>query len=106
MPKPGLIFNDGEELERFYLDADGVMHRSHISLHEDAIMRENQEVRSAGGSRSLTWCKPALRMSLAQYLHLQKKFPALKSRDNQERTRAWLKIMNDPEYRFLSVEDK
>ena len=106
MPQAGLVFNDGEELEQFWFDADGVMHRRHVSLHEDAIMAENQAIRSAGGSRSLTWCKPALRMSLAQYYVLLKRFPALASRDNSERTKAWLKIMNDPEFRFLSVEDR
>jgi hypothetical protein len=105
MPKPGLILSDGEEIERFYFDADGIMHRSHLSVNEGAIMAENQAIRSAGGARSLDWAKPVLRMSLAQYYSLQKRFPALRSRDNQERTKAWLKIMNDSEFRYLSVED-
>lgn len=101
MPKAGLVYNDGEEVEQFHFDSDGIMHRRHVSIWEDRIMAENQAIRSAGGSRSLTWCKPALRMSLAQYYVLRKQFPALASRDNQERTKAWLKIMNDPEFRFL-----
>lgn len=106
MPKPDLVFSDGEEIERFYFDSDGLIHRSHISLSEDAIMAENQAIRSAGGARSLSFCKPTLRMSLAQYLVLNKRFPALHSRDQVERKRAWLRIANDPEYRNLSVEDR
>lgn len=106
MPKADLVFSDGEEVEKFYFDPDGVMHRSHRSLHEDAIMAENQAIRSAGGARNLSWGKPVLRMSCAQYEVLKKRFPALASRDNQERTKAWLKIMNDPEFRFLWLEDR
>lgn len=106
MPRAGLVFNDGEELEQFVFDSEGVMHRRHVSLHEDAIMAENQAIRSSGGARSLSFAKPLLRMSYAQYLFLQKLYPGLTKGDAAERKRLWLKIAKDTGFRNLSLEDR
>lgn len=97
-----LVFNDGLELERIRLEADRVT-RIHESVNEDAIMKTNERVRSEGGARNLTFGRPILQMSYAQYLILQKRFPELKSRDPQDRQRGWLKVFNDPDWRKLQL---
>lgn len=106
MPKADLVFADDQgEVEQFYFAPDGTMHRRHVSLNEDRIMAENAAMRAIGGVKSLSFGKMILRMSYAQYVFLRKVNPALASRDNQERTRAWQALARDGGYRNLQVED-
>ena len=68
-------------------------------------MAENARVRASGGSRTLSFGKMMLQMSVAQYIHLCRINPALASDDKQEQTRAWQRLARDGGYRNLSVED-
>jgi hypothetical protein len=102
MARPDYQSIDGTERERFYWD-DMTLHRVHDSLNETAIMAENQALRADGGARTLSFGKMQLQMSYAQYLWLQRKYPALKSRDMKERTRAWQRIATDIDYLKLRV---
>lgn len=79
--------------------------RRHTSTEEALIMKENQNFRSNGGARTLGFGKMILRMSFAQHEFLCRVNPALRSKDPQERTRAWKKLAQDGGYRNLQVED-
>ena len=96
---------DGDERLDFAWDEDGRMVRRHTSPGEDGIMAENARVRASGGSRSLSFGKMILQMSVAQYEAVTRINPALKSRDPVEQTRAWKVLARDGGYRNLQVED-
>lgn len=104
MPIADLILTDETEVEKFHLDSDGRMLRSHRSLYENAIMEQNRALRSQGGGRKLEWAQWLLSMSEAQYLYLVKLFPALRYGNAEERTKAWIKIANDGAFRNLHVK--
>lgn len=96
---------DGTERSDYTWQDGMQLVRKHTSMNEDAIMRENAAVRSAGGVRDLSFGKMIFQMSQAQYKFLTTVNPALKSRDPVERTRAWKKLSQDGGYRNLQVED-
>jgi hypothetical protein len=96
---------DGTEKQEFFWDDGMKLVRRSTSLEEAQIMRENQLFRSHGGAKSLGFGKMVLRMSQAQYRFLTTVNPALKSKDPQERTRAWKRLAQDGGYRNLQTED-
>lgn len=104
MERPDWTWFDGSERHDFQWTPDGVMRR-HSSVEEGRIMLENQRVRAAGGSRSLSFGKMILRMSLAQYHFLTRVNPALRDPDAKVRTAAWKALARDGGYRNLQVED-
>jgi hypothetical protein len=89
----------GGELYRWAIEDDR-LYRVHVSVHEAAMMERNKAIRS-GAAKKLDWASPAWSMSEAQLKVLEKKFPALKSRDGKERERAWARLSRDPDYQNL-----
>jgi hypothetical protein len=47
----------------------------------------------------------ALSVPMEDWLALRERFPDLQSKDQQTKTRAWLRIVNDPEFSYLRVRD-
>jgi hypothetical protein len=97
--KPAWQDRDDTELSRFYWD-DLTLQRVSTSLSEERIMRENRELEG----RTLSWGRPVLRMSLAQYEMLQRVFPDFKpGGDPVARRRVVEKISKDPEFRDFVI---
>lgn len=93
--------DDGER-ERWFFESDGTLHVVRDSLSEDRIMAENQALRSMGVGRSGDWYRPTMRMSIAQYEHLCREYPAFRpGGDQAERKRVIERICRDPDYRNL-----
>lgn len=99
--KPDFHVRDDTELARFFWDGD-VLHRLNSSLTEDRIMRENKEL--AGTIKDLAWCRPVLRMSMAQYTMLCRVFPDFRpGGDPVARRRILQTIARDPDFRDLVI---
>jgi hypothetical protein len=92
---------DDTERERVYFEDDR-MFVLRDSINEARIMAENRELRQT--VRKTEWCRPVLRMSLAQYEHLCRLFPAFRPGGDQvERRRVVERICRDPDYRDLCM---
>lgn len=90
---------DDTELSEFFWDGD-VLHRLSSSLTEDRIMRENKEL----AGRTLSWGRPVLRMSMAQYEMLCRKFPDFRpGGDPVARLKIMRTIARDPDFRDLVI---
>jgi hypothetical protein len=98
---PDFLSIDDTERERVYFEDDR-MWFVRDSLNEARIMAENRELRQ--WIRRTEWCRPVLRMSLAQYEHLCRLFPDFRPGGDQvERRRVIERICRDPDYRDLCL---
>jgi hypothetical protein len=95
---------DDTEWEQFWFEHDHLVRR-HTSLNEDRIMAANAVVRSHGLARNLSFGRPLLRMSEAQFFALAKRFPGLLKGSSRERAAIWKKIARDGEFRNLWLKD-
>lgn len=102
MRTPDLTLIDDTERERFFFDADMVLHRYHDSPLEDRIHAENRALASI--NRSFSFGRVELRMSMAEYLYLLRLYPELRpGADRQARERRWRKIAWSSDYRAIQV---
>jgi hypothetical protein len=68
-----------------------------------AILAENASVMASGGARSLGFGTPFLRIPLDVYAGLIRVYPALVSPDAREKTKAWKRLLADPDFQKLRV---
>lgn len=70
------------------------------SINEDRIVAENRQLRD--NVRRTEWCRPVLRMSLAQYEQLCQFYPDFRpGGDQAARRRVVERICRDPDWRDL-----
>lgn len=82
---------DGSEIFEQYVE-DGRLFTVHRSLNEAAIMRENATVRANGGPRNLSFGRPLVQLSEAQYALVTKLNPDLVAPDGKTQKEAWRRL--------------
>ena len=92
--------SDGSVISESFIDDDGILHgRKHANQKErNDILRRNKKLRNEPDKiRHLGSMGLEMQIPKADFYYLTKKYPALKSVDQFERSLAWKKFMKSPE---------
>lgn len=73
---------------------------------EDIILNRNQRLRIEKPLRDLSFGRHVACVPFNEYMILKEKFPELASKDAELKTKAWAKILKNPDYKHLLVQDK
>lgn len=88
--EPGLF------AERFAYE-DGVLHHELVQPSRQLIIEHNERVRAQQLVRDLSFGRWVLRIPLEDWSELRRKYPELRAKDHETRSRMWRKLMASSE---------